>query len=387
MSKIYLYNNGTPKNHGCEAITRATCSILAKDKEEIILESFDYESELHYGIQKLCTIVDCGKHIRAGVFIRATNKALRFITKNNNFQYRRQYGPVIRNIEPNSLALSVGGDNLCYHNSLPVQNYLNSELCKKNVRNVLWGCSIDPEVIFSDEGKVVLNMYDLIVARESMTYRALKDAGIKGKVVLYPDPAFQLEKKVVQLPYGFVPDKTVGINLSPLIMNYESNSIAYASYIKLIHYLLGTTDFSILLIPHVVADSIVLKMIEKEIDSKRIVLVDDCTCEELKGIISQCRFFIGARTHATIAAYSTGVPTLVSGYSIKAKGIAKDIFGTYENYVVPVDEMKHEEELLNAFKRLMGQEAQIRNHLAEFMPEYIAKAREAVNELRAFTEI
>ena len=46
--------------------------------------------------------------------------------------------------------------------------------------------------------------------------------------------------------------------------------------------------------------------------------------------------FIGARTHATIAAYSSCVPTLVVGYSIKARGIAKDLFGTDEGYVLPV---------------------------------------------------
>ena len=54
---------------------------------------------------------------------------------------------------------------------------------------------------------------------------------------------------------------------------------------------------------------------------------------ELKGFIARCRFFVGARTHATIAAYSSCIPTFSVGYSIKAKGIAQDIFGTYKNYV------------------------------------------------------
>ena len=51
-------------------------------------------------------------------------------------------------------------------------------------------------------------------------------------------------------------------------------------------------------------------------------------------MISQCRFFIGSRTHSVIAAYSSGVPTLALGYSIKSKGIAQDIFGEYETYAV-----------------------------------------------------
>lgn len=59
--------------------------------------------------------------------------------------------------------------------------------------------------------------------------------------------------------------------------------------------------------------------------------------------------FIGARTHATIAAYSSCVPTLVVGYSIKARGIAKDLFGTDEGYVLPVQALAKKEDLVNAF--------------------------------------
>lgn len=81
----------------------------------------------------------------------------------------------------------------------------------------------------------------------------------------------------------------------------------------------------------------------------RICIVDDHNCMQQKYIISQCSYFIGARTHATIAAYSTCVPTLVVGYSVKAKGIAKDLFGTYENYVIPVQELKEQSDLLNSF--------------------------------------
>ncbi|MFR4670990.1 MAG: hypothetical protein ACLT69_14285 [Intestinibacter bartlettii] len=66
----------------------------------------------------------------------------------------------------------------------------------------------------------------------------------------------------------------------------------------------------------------------------------------IKGYISRCRLY-RARTHATIAAYSTCVPTLVIGYSVKAKGIAKDIFGTYENYVLPVQYYQIEFDLIN----------------------------------------
>jgi polysaccharide pyruvyl transferase WcaK-like protein len=48
---------------------------------------------------------------------------------------------------------------------------------------------------------------------------------------------------------------------------------------------------------------------------------------QVKWVISKCRYFIGARTHATVAAFSTGVPTISIAYSKKARGINRDIFG------------------------------------------------------------
>ena len=121
---------------------------------------------------------------------------------------------------------------------------------------------------------------------------------------------------------------------------------------------------------------------ERFADSGRVVLVDDANAETLKGVISRCRFFIGARTHATIAAYSTCVPTLVVGYSVKAKGIAKDLFGTYENYVMPVQSLESGDELNGAFDWLCAQEDAIRSHLQAIMPDYIRRAYAAADEVK-----
>ena len=86
---------------------------------------------------------------------------------------------------------------------------------------------------------------------------------------------------------------------------------------------------------------------------------------------------IADRTHASIAAYSTCVPTLVVGYSVKAKGIAKDIFGTYDNYVLPVQQLSSPHELMKGFEWLMKNEDSIRRHLEEFMPGYIKRTWDA----------
>ena len=94
--------------------------------------------------------------------------------------------------------------------------------------------------------------------------------------------------------------------------------------------------------------------------------------------------FIGCRTHSTIAAYSTCVPTLVVGYSIKAKGIAKDIFGDYQDHIIDVREFDTDYDLTKKVKSFMEREQEIRKHLQTVMPEYIKKAyiaKDAVEKL------
>ena len=117
-----------------------------------------------------------------------------------------------------------------------------------------------------------------------------------------------------------------------------------------------------------------------------MVQIPDGSCEELKGYISQCRFFVGARTHATIAAYSTCVPTLVVGYSVKAAGIAQDLFGSQEHYVLPVQSLKAPQDLVCEFQWLMEQENSIREHLQKKIPDYQEQALRTGEEINHLWE-
>lgn len=118
-------------------------------------------------------------------------------------------------------------------------------------------------------------------------------------------------------------------------------------------------------------------------DTGKVILIgDQYNCMELKGFISCCRMFVGTRTHVTIAAYSTCVPTLVAGYSIKTRGIARDIFGSEENMVIPVQSQEHEDDLVKVFKYIQDNAEDIRRHLQDFMPLYIEKAWLASEEVK-----
>ena len=286
-------------------------------------------------------------------------------------------------IHKGDICLSIGGDNYCYAGTDKL-GYYNIILHRKGAKTVLWGCSIEPSVLTPNVIKD-LKRYDLITVRENLSYESLRQAGISDNVVLCADPAFQLEKAECTLPEGFSADMTIGINVSPLAASCGNKVME--NYIELVRYILNETDYRVMLIPHVVKqgtdDRETLRQIyDAFADTGRISLVPDKNCMELKGLISQCRMFIGARTHATIAAYSTCVPTLAVGYSIKARGIAKDIFGKEDGFVVSVQNLKSENDLTDAFRWLQVREGEIKLHLKNTIPEYSKKSFLAGDALR-----
>lgn len=378
--KYLLYMHAGSGNHGCEAIVNSLCNLLKSDDTDITLVSNDKAEDERYSIGKLCNIVQEQKmdehfvtHALYYIYRKITGDRESFL----NYRYKNagKYSDY-------DLAISIGGDNYCYNIMVDDLVLANRMFNNKNVKTVLLGCSIEPELLKNPRIVEDMKRYSLIISRESITTKALKDAGV-DHVVQLPDPAFALEPIYRELPKNFVEGNTVGINVSPMILDYEaegSKGIIWNNYVELMRYVLEDTDMNVALVPHVIwARNDDVKPIQKLYDEfkdkydNRISLVQDGTCQELKGDIARCRFFVGARTHSTIAAYSTGVPTLVAGYSVKSIGIARDLFGTEEGYVVDVRELKTEKELVNSFKEIVARETKIRGALAKQIPDYKAK--------------
>lgn len=90
---------------------------------------------------------------------------------------------------------------------------------------------------------------------------------------------------------------------------------------------------------------------------------------------------VTVRTHVSIPAYAKCVPTLVTGYKIKSIGIATDIFGNSENYVVPIQELESEKDFVKGFKWLADNREKISTHLQSVMPSYILKTESIKNEI------
>ena len=376
MRDIVLYSHSGSKNHGCEAIVRGTVKIL-DGMGRISLLSHEKDEDLLYVKQGKFPI-----NKKSLDFFKAY-MALK-LKKDTSKMDVLQFKDGLNSINEDSIAISIGGDTYCY-SDVYNQVELHKMYGKKAYKTVLWGCSVEPKLLEDEKIAQDIKDYDLIITRESISYEALKK--VNKNTYLYPDPAFQLDKADVKLPKGFIENNTVGINLSPLVIKKEnSNGITLKNYENLIEHIIKNTDMNIALIPHVVwehnDDREALRYLyDKFKHTNRVVMIEDANCMELKGYISKCRFFIGARTHATIAAYSTCVPTLVVGYSVKAKGIAKDLFGTYENYVLPVQSLDKKIDLLNAFKWIESNENTIKLNLKRNMKSYKNKSSEVFERI------
>lgn len=385
--KLIVYMHAGSGNHGCEAIVNSLCHMI---KEKVTLVSYFGEEDKKYSLKGLCDIKSERRfenHKAAHVLYYGYRK----LTGDKESVIRYRYGDVFRKEAP-PLAISIGGDNYCYENMLGDLWLANSAFNQRGTKTVLLGCSIEPELLRRKEIREDLGKYHTIIARESITYEALgnafkSDSGNGPRILCFPDPAFTLSVKELPLPEGFAKGNTVGINVSPMIQDNEKKSgITMENYRNLISFIIQNTDMQIALIPHVIWErnddrKVIHALYEDFADTGRVAEIGDGSCQELKGFISRCRFFVGARTHATIAAYSMGVPTLVVGYSVKARGIARDLFGTEENYVLPVQSLKDRDELTKGFQWLLSHEKEIRRKLGEVMPGYKERAFETGKEV------
>lgn len=370
MKKKYIfYHHGGSGNHGCEAIVRSTVKILGKQAELI---SFRPEDDYKYGLDRVLFSIQKVREIGKTRLVRVLLYVARHFFKSKKLDYKYQFADAVNN--KGNVLISIGGDLYCGKDTESL-TYLN-KLISKNNTSILLGCSIEPEKL--KDPKIIDDMkrYHLISARETITYNALLSAGIRENVICCADPAFQLDKVELPLPEGFEEGNTVGINISPLVIKHEKHhGIIRTSYDNLIQHIIDNTDYQIALIPHVVWQgvsdlSVLNEFYEKYRDTGRVVLISDHNCMELKGFISRCNLFIGARTHSTIAAYSSCIPTIVVGYSVKANGIARDLFGTTDKYVVPTQTLENGDELWAAFSWLNENQASVKHQLEEIMPEY-----------------
>lgn len=234
------------------------------------------------------------------------------------------YRDALSEIDSQTVCVSIGGDNYCYPN-WHRQSIFSRVAKKRGGKNILWGCSIQPEMIDTCMEEVLLS-HDHIFARESLTANALISRGIRH-VTCLPDPAFLLPTKPIPWQES---GSMAALNLSPLVLRRKKELMD--AFVTVARNLLKNVD-TLLLIPHVTMpadnDTEALQELEQHLSSEERSRIRwapvSLNAEQRKYLISRCELLVCCRTHISIAAYSCGIPTAAVGYSVKAQGIAEDL--------------------------------------------------------------
>jgi polysaccharide pyruvyl transferase WcaK-like protein len=375
VKNFLLYGHGGSLNHGEEAIAKTTINSIRKKYPDsrIILSS-------HFPEQDKAYKVPFDKIIGPDDELWAKEK--KAVARQKKYDLaEKMYAEAVSYIDSETVCLSIGGDNYCYSNWHRMECFHNAAL-RKGAKSILWSCSIEPEFIDKDM-LAVLAGHHAISARENITYKALCNKGLKN-VFFAPDIAFSLKSETVGLPNTF--ENMIALNLSPLALRHEAVAdILLNSYKNLVAYILKNMDMGIALVPHVEMpmdnDSLALDMLFEEFKgTSRIYRAPTgLSAAQYKYIISKCRLGVFTRTHASIAAYSSCVPCIAIGYSVKAKGIAEDV--GLSDYVLSVENIKDTEMLVTLFKELTKNEKKLRLHFEQTMPIYLKNENICINQL------
>jgi colanic acid/amylovoran biosynthesis protein len=357
MKTFYLSGQRTFSNRGCEAIVRSTVALLKKQfgeitvfvpSDNIALDQKQWPEHADSGV----VFVPLYYPKLTRYWVQLQRLPFSFL-KQMNWPFRAD-STLKRTLESVDAVLSIGGDMYTYEGRLPSWimgiDYLAMKMGKPVV---LWGATVsdfEEEPMFTPKLRLHFEKMAFTIIRESLSEKILVENFKLSNVLRMPDTAFTLKKQVVSLE-GFWPTKSdngiLGLNVSPLIEKFSGNTDRVSlEVINFIRKVVDEKGISVLLVPHVTPLDgsmknndyqymlSILKKLE-DLGDKVKIMNPNFNASEIKYVISQCRYFMGARTHATIAALSSKVPTVSIAYSQKAKGINLDLFGD-EPVVIPL---------------------------------------------------
>ena len=294
-------------------------------------------------------------------------------------------------IDRADLVLSIGGDNYSLDYGVASLAYFVgvAELAMSLGKPVaLWGASVGPfDRMPAVEQRIAhhLRRLKFVSVRESRSVEYLAGIGVRDNLLKVVDTAFLLTPQAFDTA-AFWPQTAgsgvVGVNVSWLVdevrrqRGLKADVVAEtAAFIKRV---MGETDLSVLLVPHVapldgstfnsddLMNTRIAEAIGPEVSGRLAVVPSGLNAAQTKYVISQCRFLIAARTHATIAAFSACVPAISIAYSVKAQGINDDLFG-HQRYVLETPAVSAAS-LWSALSVLRSEEAAIRELYRQRLP-------------------
>ncbi len=398
---------GLYRNRGCEAIVRGTMEILRREfGPEVSVRAgvgggnrdtvmAQIASEIDPAVEGFPVCSPGGPRWSSGWLAAKINQ--RFGTA---FQVNRS--DIKQHARATSIALQVGGDTYSLEYGRPVYYMVMDRFLQSCGRSVvLWAASVGPfeaDPKFAPEMFAHLRSLSAVFVRESDSYNYLRAHGVSENVHLMADPAFVMKPAAPSADkIGFaLPEGAIGINLSPMVAFYRGLSPATVNLKDWMTFCVSLVKCAagynrpILLIPHVSSADpgnddfalldAVCKAVAPEVQVPVQVLPEGLNAAELKWIIARCAIFAGARTHSTIAALSSEVPTLSIAYSLKAKGINRDVYGHLDHCIHVADLTA--ENFTTGLRVLLTNESAIRAQLHSRIPELQARAWAAGGVLR-----
>ena len=196
----------------------------------------------------------------------------------------------------------------------------------------------------------------LVLARDKQSLNYTKQLVPTKEVKEIIDVAFFLPYEKIEQDKDFI---HVGLNVSALLWNggYSRNNqfdlkCDYSKLVRsIIDYFLSIHNVKVHLVPHVVEaerslslenDYAVSYDLWRGYHDSRLVLAPFALSPiDIKSYIAGMDFFMGARMHATIGAFSSGVPVVPMAYSRKFNGLFEDTLNYH--YMVDMKTMTNED--------------------------------------------
>lgn len=396
VKTFYLSGQRTFGNRGCEAIVRSTVGLLRAQfgDVQVLVPSVDIERDRAQwpdAASQGVRFVRAYLPRSAGYWVHLQRLPLPFL-KRAGWPFpmpawlRQQLASV-------DAVLAVGGDNysLDYRIPSPIMG-VDKWAMDMGKPVILWGASVGPfdkEPGFVPSVKQHLARMNFVAVRESASYSYLTEKLGLGNVVKMADPAFMLGRETVDFSrfWPRSPNGVLGINVSALIERYKRPDQDLRSEVAdFMRRAVRQYGMGILLVPHVNplqgehagGDATYMsELLERtrELGDSVTMMPRELNAAQTKYVISQLRFFIGARTHSTIAALSSGIPTVSIAYSVKARGINRDLFGN-EDAVLPTTEVSADA-LERRLQWLLHEEQRLQETLARRIPQLQDEAKQA----------
>jgi polysaccharide pyruvyl transferase WcaK-like protein len=330
-------------NMGCLALTYSVIDMLEHISKEINVPFNYYISEYAKDIEKIQTL--CEKLHISETKIKSVNMDFyrSFLSKvKHSIKLTKGYF-ILKNRIDLVIDLTQGDSFTTIYGQERFDNFTKLKLFveKLGIPLILGPQTYGPFNNSSiNVAKKAIEQADLVIARDQKSFEYLRTFTNK-EVHVVTDLAFSLPyEKFFKETKGKI---KIGFNCSGLLTSNNTDgtdlkiplTVDYDKYsIELVRALLNNKCYELYIIPHVKQDGMdILKPVFPEESFHNIHYLDVFTNPiSAKNEISKMDVFIGARMHATIGAFSTGVATIPTAYSRKFSGLYESL-----NYPYTID--------------------------------------------------